>query len=365
MQYKKFVLCAWVAVLAIAAACSKGSETPVSPSSAQPGVSDAGPSGETLKATAPSPQSPVNNAQPDQLSFTAGKATSRFDPSAAGAFEYEFQVRTTSGALVCAAGNVPGGSGSSVTWTPAGCSLEFDTPHTWRVRAVYQGAFGPWSSDGTFRSAAGGFIRRNEVFDPLTNGRTVGEIVGDVTFLPGVGVRLNNFNSYIRYRLPETLTQGEFSLIITNVATNTEGDKTKVFAMSEGLADLVTNDRRFTVEKRGDPEGIVAWRFITRDDQIDTEGAEREFVAFDPGQPYLWTTTWNGFFNLRIQRGGASGPTIYSKGKHYQGVYDPDPHYAFIGAPEGRSGITAATVPGMIVRNVWISPNPRPASIGQ
>jgi hypothetical protein len=203
------------------------------------------------------------------------------------------------------------------------------------------------------------------VFDPLTNGRTVGEIVGNVTFIPGVGVRLNDFGAHIRYHLPQTLTAGEFSLIITNVATNTEGDKTKVFAMSEGLDDIVTNDRRMTVEKRGDPEGIVAWRFITRDDQVDTEGAEREFVAFDPGQAYLWTATWNGIFNLRIQRGGASGPTIYNKGKHYQGVYDPNPHYAFIGSPAGRSGITAATVPGMIVRNVWISPRPRPASIGQ
>ena len=131
---------------------------------------------------------------------------------------------------------------------------------------------------------------------------------------------------------------GEFSLIITNVATNTEGDKTKVFAMSEGLSDIVTNDRRFTVEKRGDPEGIVAWRFISHEDQIDTEGAEREFVEFDPSQPYLWTATWNGFFNVRIQRGGATGPTVYNKGKGYDGAYDPDPHYAFIGSPIGRSG---------------------------
>jgi hypothetical protein len=201
------------------------------------------------------------------------------------------------------------------------------------------------------------------VYDPLVNGKTVGEIVGSVTFIPGVGVRLNDFGSHIRYRIPRAITRGEFSLIITGVATNTEGDKTKVFAMSEGLDDLVTNDRRFTVEKRGDPEGIVAWRFITRDDQIDTEGAEREFVSFDPSQPYLWSATWNGFFNLRIQRGGSTGTTVYSKGKPYHGEYDPDPHYAFIGAPSGRSGITAATVPGMIVRQVWISTRPRPSAL--
>jgi hypothetical protein len=181
--------------------------------------------------------------------------------------------------------------------------------------------------------------------------------------VPGVGVRLNDFGSHIRYLLPQTLTTGEFSLIITGVPTNTDGDKTKVFAMSQGLGDIVTNDRRFTVEKRGDPAGIVAWRFITRDTQIDTEGAERQVVEFDPAQAYLWTATWNGFFNVRIQLGGASGPIIYSKGKPYEGVYDPNPHYAFIGAPQGRSGIIAASVPGMIVRNVWISPRPRPSGL--
>lgn len=365
MQYKKLVLCTSAVVVALTAACSKSSDTPVSPTSAQPGASGAGPAGETLKASAPTPQSPVNGAQPDQLSFTALKSTSTFDPSAATAYTYEFQVRTTGGGLVCAVASVAGGSGSTVTWTPPACNLEFDTTYTWRTRATFQGAFGPWSADATFRSAAGGFIRGNEVFDPLTNGRTVGEIVGNVTFIPGVGVRLNNFDSHIRYRLPQTLTSGQFSLIITNVATNTEGDKTKVFAMSQDLGDLITNDRRMTVEKRGDPEGIVAWRIITREDQIDTEGAEREERSFDPSRIYLWTATWNGFFNLRIQEGGANGPTIYDKGKHYEGVYNPTPHYAFIGAPIGRSGPTAATVPGMVVRNVWISPNPRPASIGQ
>jgi hypothetical protein len=348
--------------LAGAVACSNDSDTPLSPSSSEPGTSAAGPNNETLKATAPTPQSPVNNEQPSGgLILVAGKATSPFSNRAA-AYSYEFEVRRSGTPVAGCTQTIPGGPGSTVSYTPA-CTLEFDQAYGWRVRAVFQGRQGPWSSEATFRAPVGGFIRGNEVYDPLVNGRTVGEIEGEVTFIPGVGVRLEGFGSHIRYRLPQTLTVGEFSLIITGVATNTEGDKTKVFAMSEGLDDIVTNDRRMTVEKRGDPEGIVAWRLITRDDQVDTEGAEREFVAFDPDAPYLWTATWDGFFNLRIQRGGSNGETVYSKGKHYQGVYDPDPHYAFIGSPSGRSGITAATVPGMIVRHVWISPRPRPAGL--
>jgi hypothetical protein len=362
MQHKTLLACASAIALALATACSKNTETPVSPTSAQPGASEAGPSGETLKVTAPTPQSPINNTQPEQLVFTAGRASGLFDQTLVNSLSYEFQVMSGNN-VVCSA--TVGGGSDPVTWTATSCTLEFDTPHTWRVRATYpsRGAVGPWSSTASFRSPIGGYIRGNEVFDPLTTGKTVGEIVGDVTFLPGVGVRLNDFGSHIRYRLPQTLRTGEFSLIITNLTTNSEGDKTKVFGMSEGLFDIVTNDRRFTVEKRGDPPGIVAWRFITRDTQIDTEGAEREARDFDPAESYLWTATWNGFFNVRVQRGGSSGPTIYSKGKPYEGVYDPDPHYAFVGAPIGRSGPTAASVPGMVVRNVWISPRPRPSGI--
>jgi hypothetical protein len=361
MHYKTLVLCASATALAGVIACSNNPAAPAAPTSAVPETSAAAADGSTLKATAPTPSSPTNGQQVDSLVLTAGKATAQYSSSTP--LSYVFEIRNAANAVVCSSGVVGGGSGASVSYAPSNCTLEFDQPHTWRVQAAVGNARGPWSAAASFRSPSGGYIRDNEVFDPLTNGRTVGEVIGSVTFIPGVGVQLNDFGSHIRYRLPRTLTTGEFSLITTNVATNTEGDKTKVFAMSEGLDDLVTNDRRFTVEKRGDPEGIVAWRFITRDDQIDTEGREREFVAFDPGQSYLWTATWNGFFNLRVQRGGSTGPTIYSKGKPYHGVYDPDPHYAFIGAPEGRSGPTAATVPGMIVRQVWISSRARPAGM--
>jgi hypothetical protein len=362
MLYNRLLASASAVVLAGAIACSQNSDSPVSPTGSQPGVAEAGPNGETLKATPPTPQSPVNNAQPDSLTLVAGKSTSPNSPSTAGAFSYQFEILRNNTAVAGCAQTVGGGSGTTVSYTP-NCTLEFDQAYTWRVRAVFQGAIGPWSATASFRAPAGGFIRDTGVFDPLTNGRTIGEIVGPVTFIPGVGVKLETFGSHIRYPLRRTLTNAEFSLIITGVPTNTEGDKTKVFACSEGLDDIVVNDRRMTVEKRGDPAGIVAWRLITRDDQVDTEGAEREFVEFDENQPYFWKATWNGFFNLSIQRGGTSGPTIYSKGKNYEGAYDPDPMYCFIGSPSGRSGLTAATVPGMIVRNVWISSEPRPAGL--
>jgi hypothetical protein len=363
MHQNRFLLCSAAALLALAVACSKSSPSPSSPTSTLDSSGAAAADGSTLKVTAPTPVSPVNNQQPDgSVVLVATKATGKFTDIQVS---YQFQVLDAANTVVYDRVTGGVGAGNNVQHSVEG-ALEFDRPHSWRVRGVYQGAVGPWSSTASFRTPSGGYIRGNEVFDPLTNGKTVGEIVGPVTFIPGVGVRLEDFFSHIRYRLAPTLVNGEFSIVITGMATNTEGGKTKVMGMSEGLDDIVTNDRRMTIEKRGDPPGIIAWRFITHDDQIDTEGAaERKFREFDPNKPYLWTVTWNGFFNVRVQEGGAAGPTIYNMGKPYRGGYDPDPHYAFIGAPVGRSGPEGATVPGMIVRNVWISSRARPTFPGE
>jgi hypothetical protein len=114
MQHKKLVACTSAVLLAIAVACSKSSNTPVSPSGTQPGSAEAGPNGETLKASAPTPQSPINDAQPDQLSFTAGKATARYNPGAAAEYSYQFEVKNAGGTTVCSA-TIPGGTPPTMT----------------------------------------------------------------------------------------------------------------------------------------------------------------------------------------------------------------------------------------------------------
>ncbi len=100
---------------------------------------------------------------------------------------------------------------------------------------------------------------------------------------------------------------------------NTEGGKTKMFAMGQGYSDIVTNDRRMTVEKRGDPAGVVAWRFITHGDQIDTEGAERQFVNFKASQHYFWQAQWrSNRFGLLIRENGVNGNVIYDMSKGFR-----------------------------------------------
>jgi hypothetical protein len=51
-------------------------------------------------------------------------------------------------------------------------------------------------------------------------------------------------------------------------------------------------------------------------------------------------------------------------GKTVGADYNANPHYAYLGAPAGRSGLDSASIPGAIYRNVWLGDRPRPASLG-
>ncbi len=366
MQHKKFVACASAAVLALAMACSKHSNTPVSPTSALPGTGEAAADGSTLKVTAPTPQSPINGAQLDTLVLTAGSSTAEF--TSTPSLSYEFEINTPSNQRVYR-GIQSGGTGSSVAHTVTGL-LEFDAPYTWRVRAIYANAAGPWSSNASFKSPAGGYIRGNEVFDPLTNGKTAGDISGPTEFIPGQGLRLLGHESNVTYRLPQNLQAGELSMMILGADEGTEGDKSKVFSMQEGpdVNDITDDDYRFTAELRGrnyGSPGAVTYRIIAGDGK-SRDGA-RVQLNFSSSRWYFWRFTWQtGTARLEVKEDGPNGRTIYSSqigtGSH---PYRPDPHYIHLGAPFGRAGALDATLPGGIYKNIWASSRPRPAFPGE
>jgi hypothetical protein len=370
MQQRKLVACVASAVLALAIGCSNDPESPTSPTSTSPGDSSAGPNGETLKATAPTPQSPVNNSTPDTLTLVAGKSQASYATGSAAAYSYEFEVRNSSGsAAVCPAVIVPGGSGTTVSASPT-CTLEFEQPYTWRVRAVYAGAAGPWSANASFRAPAGGYIRGNEVLDPLTNGRTAGEISGPTTFLPGQGLRLEDHSSFVTYRLPQNLQQGEFSMMVLNADEGNPGDKSKIMSMQEGpnIDDITTDDYRATVELRGrnyGAPGAVTFRMIPGDGEITD--AHRTVVNFSSSLWYFWRFSWNvGSVRLEVKEGGPSGRVVFDQAHATSGhPYRPDPHYLHLGSPAGRAGWLDATMPGIIIKNVWASSRPRPAFPGE
>jgi hypothetical protein len=368
MHQKRFVLCSAVAVLALAIACSKSTETPTSPSVSENGTSSAGPDGSTLKVTAPAVISPVNGAQPDSLTLTAGRAEGKFDKTLQ--LSYQFQISTDSGQIVSACTQtIPDPGAGNVTYSPS-CALEFDTPHKWKVRARQGDFVGPWSSEASFRSPSGGYIRDNEVFDPLTNGKTAGETHGPVQFISGEGAQLQSHDSFIRYRLPVNLQQGEFSMMIKGADEGSPGDKSKVFAMQEGPdeGDITDDDYRMTAELRGanyGAPGSVTFRIICGDG-VSRDGDRRQ-LNFSSSRWYFWRFTWQtGLARLEVKADGPNGPTLYDSsegtGTH---PYRPVPHFMYLGAPIGRAGPLDATLPGGIYKNVWASSRARPKFPGE
>jgi len=359
---RKVLLCAATATFALALACGKSSQAPTSPSAATASDSAAAPDGSTLKATAPSPVSPVNGAQPDALVLIATKSRLKF---ADAALSYQFQIRT--GSNVGYDSGVVGGTGSgpdNVQHTP-NVALTPDATYTWRARAAFQGAVGPWSADATFKAPVGGFIRDNELLDPLTNGKTVGTIVGPAQFT-GVGLLLGGHESHVTYQLPVTLTAGEFSLMVKGADEGGEGDKSKVFSMQQGFDDITTNSYRFTGELRGrnygGGPGSISCRMIAGDGI--SRDCDRSQRSFDSSRWYFWRVSWNigGSFTMEVRADGDSGPVIYSQTKSLGGrTYRPNPHILYLGAPIGRGGALDATLPGGVYKNVYAGPNARPA----
>jgi hypothetical protein len=357
---QRFLALGAAALLVLAVACGEGNQNPVSATdpAGMPASGAAGPDGSTLKASAPAPQSPSGRVESSQPTLVVGAATGTF---ASAPFAYRFQVMLGSTL-------VDEGTSATTSWRVTK-ALEMDTSYTWKARAEYQGSYGPWSSPMTFSTPAfiEGYIRAQEIYDPLTDGRTVGEIRGPVEFIIGQGVRLLAHESYITYHLPETLEIGEYSLMVTGMDEGSEGDKTKVMSMQEGDGGITDNDYRMTVEKRGrdyPTPGAVTFRIITGDagDEEHIHDGNRVGVGFSDELWYFWKFDWdNNGADLEVLEGGETGPAIYASGVDgFSHAYRPVPHVVHIGAPASRAGIQDATVPGMIVKNVWVSGRPRP-----
>ena len=202
----------------------------------------------------------------------------------------------------------------------------------------------------------------------LHAGKTVGQIHGPVTFIPGVGVRLESEDSWIEYALqPGGLITGEISALITglHVRSSTEDPKDTVFSIYRPGGAFNDNQYRNSVDVRGN--GAVAFRFLTNNgsDYIETVGsAERKTYTFHSASTYFAKASWDGgFFDVLFREGGFSGNDVWHFGKTYRGSYNPNPAAAYIGRPSiSGTRDSASSYDGEIVRQLWISTRPRPAS---
>jgi hypothetical protein len=356
----------------LAGACGGDSKTPNSPTPVDP----------TL--TAPALESPAKDEQLDTLRPVLTVRNASADK--VGTRTYEFQIADNTTFTAATTSNVAGfaatvskagvaeGTDGKTAFTPD-TELQPTTLFYWRARAVQGTATSPWSETGTFRSKLVGFLRAGELYDPLIHEETVGERVGSTTFIKGRGIQLNNGQSYVKYLLPQTITNGEFSMDVEGLRANAPGDKSKVFGMQEGQTDFITNRYRVDIQYRGTtgaPPNAIQWRVLygSADDlklRYEPDTAKRFASVFllNPSTVYHWKATWGSDFRLVMREGGADGNVLYDYGLPTpRGTYAPNPHYAYLGAPVGRSGGEAASIGGTIYRNVWLSNRPRPASLG-
>ena len=345
-------------VMSLVVACGQRAQTPVSPSAGGSSDPEAAADGSTLKVPAPTTTSPTGGVQvQDPTTLTASTVTPKYG---AASLTYRFEVR--SGSTVVASGTAVG-SGSSVSFAPA--SLEPDTSFTWRVRAESQGAFGPWSSDASFRSPVGAYIRGNEIRDPMTIGRTVGTPIGAVQFVKD-GLELLTQESRVTYQLPVTLEAGEMSAMVTGFDEGSPGDKSKIFSMQEGGGDITTNDYRFTVEKRGRDyccvPGATTFRIIVGGGEHAIFDGTRLNVGYSDERWYFWKASWGGnFAQVEVREDGPTGRVIYNQRVNTNHAYRPSPHMVHLGSPVGRAGPIDASIPGTIYKHVYVGPGPRPA----
>ncbi len=368
---KAVTLAACAALTLVAAGCG-GDKSPSGPTTTP-----------AANLTAPTLEAPTQDAQLETLrpTLTVGNATS--DQS--GTRTYEFEVSDTSGfastssliagfAATVSKTGVPEGSGGKTSFAVE-ADLQPTTTFYWRARAVQGTSNGPWSTTGKFRSRLVGFTRNGELYDPLIHGETVGERLGGSTFIPGKGLKLDGVTSYVRYTLPATITNGEFSMDVEGLAGNAPGNKAKVFGMQEGTTDFITNRYRVDIQYRGasgSPPNCITFRVLygsgsDLDVRYELTRAQREASVrlLDPGTTYRWIATWGGDFRLTVLQGGSGGSPIFDFGMPTpNGQYAPNPHVCYLGAPVGRSGAESASIAGAIYRNVWIGNRPRPETLG-
>ena len=336
------------------------------------------------KLTAPTADTPETNKQLDTLRPTLTVRNGTSDQT--GTRTYEFQVSDNADftavtslaargykVVVTKTGVAEGGSGTTSFTVEE--DLQPTTKLYWRARMTQGSTTSDWSPAASFRTKLMGFSRPGELYDPLIHGETVGQIVGNVTFIQGKGAQLNDGVSYVKYLLPQTVSTGEFSMDVEGLRANGPGDKAKVFGMQEGQGDFITNDYRVDIQYRGVtgvPPNSIQWRVIYGNAtdlsvRYEPDTAKRFASVFllNPSTTYHWKFTWGSSINLQMIENGLGGNVLYDFGlPSPKGAYRPNPHYAYLGAPVGRSGTEAASIPGTIYRNVWLGAQPRPSSLG-
>ncbi len=356
--------------------CTKEAASPTAPGAVRPAVAGVtNPDGSLLKATAPTPQSPINGVKvPQGTPVTLVIANSTTPYTNLIALVYRFEVSDSAGAVADSV-IVPSGSGTTSHTVTAG--LNGDQTYQWRARPEYQGLAGPWSTMASFVAPQNeGYNRPGALYDPLVNGKTIGTVggSGNVTFVPGQGIRMNDQLAYVIYELPQVFSSGEISVEVTGLQPDGSPGKGRIFSILDRLGAPASSAKHsINVQYRGAggaPANCITFKAILGDNAHSVEAANRfnNIFILDPSIVYLWQASWTPTsVRVLVKAGGATGSVVYDETANAtSGTTDWNPAvmYAFLGTNNASYTGFDGTHEGMTLRNLWVGSTPRPANLG-
>lgn len=186
-------------LLGLTLACTSKSSTPLTPTTPGSAANSTASDGSTLKVTAPTPQSPLNDVKPTTgpAKLVVGASTAPYLPVVI--VKYRFQIFNSANVLVD--NSLRDGLSYEVQ-----AELVTNSRYTWQARAEAGNDVGPWSTRASFTAPETAFLGASTFDDPLKNGRTVGIQRGGV-FVPGQGWRALTTRDGIDYDLTQGCTE--------------------------------------------------------------------------------------------------------------------------------------------------------------
>lgn len=335
--------------------------------------------------TRPGLDAPADAAQLDNVrpTLTIVNGTS----NQAGAKSYEFELSDnatfTAGVNAAFASTV---SSPEVAEDPSGKTkytvgqdLQPTTKYYWHARTVQGGSKSDWSEARTFKTKLVGYNKPGALYDPLVNSETVGTIggSGNITWVPGQGIRINDQRAYVVYTLPQVYSSGEISAEVTGLGPGGSPGKGRIFSILDRLGVLASSARHsINVQYRGvggAPDNCIAWKAILGDNdhsvEPNTTERYRSVYVLDPSKVYLWQAFWTPTsVRVVLKEGGTTGPVLYDHQEDADsGIstdWNPPAMYAFVGTNNANYTGFDGTREGMTLRNLWVGSTPRPETLG-
>ena len=218
--------------------------------------------------TAPALDTPTDDEQLSTLrpELTVKNGTTN-QPT--GTRTYEFQIADNTGfsPVAISGTGIAENAAGKTSFTPAQ-DLQPTTRMYWRARMVQGTTNSDWSATGKFKTRLVGFNRPGELYDPLVNGETIGSIggSGNITWMPGQGIRLNDALAYVVYDLPQVVLTGELSVEVSGLGPGGPCCKVRVFSILDRVG-VLSSSSSYSMNAQyrgvnGNPDNCICFKSI-------------------------------------------------------------------------------------------------------